>query len=112
MQSGYRHSADQASKNRVREALNAGLRALPEWPEELQTTSGQTVGYNNNNQQQQQQPQPGPQFQQQSGGYVGMQVPQQTGYSQQWNGNGLPNQGQGWGMQQQYTGCVTCLWRQ
>ncbi|EJD06587.1 uncharacterized protein FOMMEDRAFT_138496 [Fomitiporia mediterranea MF3/22] len=30
--SGYRHSADLASKNRVRESLNAALTGLPDWP--------------------------------------------------------------------------------
>ena len=28
----YRHSTDVESKNRVREALNAALKNLPEWP--------------------------------------------------------------------------------
>ncbi|CAE6394738.1 unnamed protein product [Rhizoctonia solani] len=35
VQSGYRHSTDPASKNRVRDALNAGLRSLPEYPPPL-----------------------------------------------------------------------------
>ncbi|QRV87527.1 hypothetical protein RhiJN_15545 [Ceratobasidium sp. AG-Ba] len=35
VQSGYRHSTDPASKNRVREALNAGLKMLPEFPPPL-----------------------------------------------------------------------------
>ncbi|KAL5525801.1 hypothetical protein ACEPAG_7138 [Sanghuangporus baumii] len=29
---GYRHSADLASKNRVRESLNAAIMSLPDWP--------------------------------------------------------------------------------
>ena len=29
---GYRHSTDTASKRRVREAMNAALRSLPEYP--------------------------------------------------------------------------------
>ncbi|KAF8759853.1 hypothetical protein RHS01_01672 [Rhizoctonia solani] len=33
--SGYRHSTDPASKHRVRDALNAGLRSLPEYPSPL-----------------------------------------------------------------------------
>jgi len=33
--SGYRHSTDPASKGRVREALNAGLKMLPEFPTAL-----------------------------------------------------------------------------
>lgn len=37
---GYRHSRDKTSRDRVREALNAALKALPEWPEPLQTTRG------------------------------------------------------------------------
>ncbi|KAL5636688.1 hypothetical protein ACGC1H_000598 [Rhizoctonia solani] len=32
VQSGYRHSTDPASKSRVRDALNAGFRSLPEYP--------------------------------------------------------------------------------
>ncbi|KAG8681415.1 hypothetical protein FRC09_017504, partial [Ceratobasidium sp. 395] len=35
VQSGYRHSTDPASKHRVREALNAGLKTLPEFPPPL-----------------------------------------------------------------------------
>jgi len=31
--SGYRHSGDLASKNRVRESLNAALQSLPDWPQ-------------------------------------------------------------------------------
>jgi len=42
----YRHSSDNTSRSRVREALNAGLRSLPEWPEDLQTSRGVTMGYN------------------------------------------------------------------
>jgi len=45
--SGYRHSSDTLSRSRVREALNAGLNSLPEWPEELQTSTGVTVAYAN-----------------------------------------------------------------
>ncbi|KAF8515544.1 hypothetical protein JB92DRAFT_2914288 [Gautieria morchelliformis] len=30
--SGYKHSLDASSKQRVKEALNAGLQGLPEWP--------------------------------------------------------------------------------
>lgn len=29
---GYRQSGDQASKRRVREATNAALQSLPDWP--------------------------------------------------------------------------------
>jgi len=29
---GYRHSADPASKQHVHEALNAALKSLPDWP--------------------------------------------------------------------------------
>jgi len=29
---GYRHSGDLASKRRVREALNAALKNMPDWP--------------------------------------------------------------------------------
>lgn len=42
-ETGYRHSSDAASRARVREHLNAGLRALPEWPEDLQTSNGTTM---------------------------------------------------------------------
>ncbi|KAG8745788.1 hypothetical protein FRC10_007050 [Ceratobasidium sp. 414] len=35
VQSGYRQSTDPASKRRVREALNAGLKTLPEFPQPL-----------------------------------------------------------------------------
>ncbi|CUA69397.1 hypothetical protein RSOLAG22IIIB_03922 [Rhizoctonia solani] len=35
VQSGYRHSTDPASKSRVRDALNAGFRSLPEYPPPL-----------------------------------------------------------------------------
>ena len=35
VQEGYRHSTDPASKSRVRDALNAGLRSLPEFPPPL-----------------------------------------------------------------------------
>jgi len=37
---GYQHSRDATSRSRVREALNAALRALPEWPEPLQMARG------------------------------------------------------------------------
>ena len=33
--SGYRQSNDVASKRRVREAINAALTSLPEWPQPL-----------------------------------------------------------------------------
>ena len=33
--SGYRQSGDVASKRRVREAINAALTSLPEWPQPL-----------------------------------------------------------------------------
>ena len=32
---GYRQSADLASKRRVREASNAALQALPDWPPQV-----------------------------------------------------------------------------
>jgi hypothetical protein len=32
VQGSYRHSSDAASKRRVREATNAALQGLPEWP--------------------------------------------------------------------------------
>ncbi|KAH7343523.1 hypothetical protein B0J17DRAFT_642671 [Rhizoctonia solani] len=35
VQSGYRHSTDPASKSRVRDALNAGFRSLPDYPPPL-----------------------------------------------------------------------------
>ncbi|CAE7171737.1 unnamed protein product [Rhizoctonia solani] len=35
VQSGYRHSTDPSSKSRVRDALNAGFRSLPEYPPPL-----------------------------------------------------------------------------
>ena len=32
---GYRQSSDVASKRRVREAINAALTSLPDWPQPL-----------------------------------------------------------------------------
>lgn len=39
----YQPQSDAASRNRVWEALNAGLKALPDWPEPLRTNGGVTV---------------------------------------------------------------------
>jgi len=106
VESGYRHSSDAASKSRVREALNAGLRALPEWPEELQTSAGVTVAYANPGQYgyQQQQPQPQQyqpaqqqQFQQQQ---LSQLASQPTGYAPQQ----MYPQYTGWQQPQQFTG--------
>jgi len=106
VESGYRHSSDAASRSRVREALNAGLRALPEWPEELQTSAGVTVAYANPGQYgyQQQQPQPQQyqpaqqQFQQQQQLF---QLPSQpTGYTPQQ----MYPQYTGWQQPQQFAG--------
>ncbi|KAF8343053.1 uncharacterized protein EI90DRAFT_3285080 [Cantharellus anzutake] len=108
VQSGYRHSSDTASRSRVRQALNAGLRSLPEWPEELQTSAGVTVAYTNPQPQQSSilaQPtgyvtgggnQPGGfgslYQQQQQLQQIGWQQPQQYGYG---SGFGQPSLQQG-----------------
>jgi hypothetical protein len=120
---GYRHSTDPASKRRVREALNASLRALPDWPLEggadlapavnqqwesakaqvewaqqqhqAQVQYAMATGWQQ--QQQQQQLQPQPQQMMMTGaapaGY--WQQPQQTGW-QQPGGADMPGPGMGY----------------
>ncbi|KAK4056943.1 hypothetical protein OIO90_001843 [Microbotryomycetes sp. JL221] len=119
---GWRHSTDAASKARVREALNAGLASLPEYPPALQPEqlggafhqrayedhrkqsimSSFSTGPSNNFGQQQQQPQ-----QQSFAPGMGMSMqPQQTGYYGQQQQQQQPMYGQqtgygaGIGMQQ------------
>lgn len=41
----YQPQSDAASRNRVWEALNAGLKALPDWPAPLQTNGGVTADH-------------------------------------------------------------------
>jgi hypothetical protein len=91
---GYQHSRDAASRNRVREALNAGLRSLPAWPEPLQTSKGVTMDSDAQPPLQmpmmlpQQQPQQ--QFQQQSQFVLQPPYPQQLQqepmFTAEWNG--------------------------
>ncbi|GAA5893621.1 hypothetical protein JCM6882_007863 [Rhodosporidiobolus microsporus] len=116
VKTGWRHSTDAASKARVREALNAGLSSLPEYPPPLhpselggafhrqaeqswqknsimsQFSAGPSSSY------QQQQPQQTG-YQQQGYGGGGMMQPQQTGYGGGGGYGGMQQQ-----MQPQMTG--------
>ncbi|GAA5903521.1 hypothetical protein JCM5296_006848 [Sporobolomyces johnsonii] len=105
VKSGWRHSTDAASKARVREALNAGLSSLPDYPppvapEQLGGAFYRQASESYRKQsilsQFNSQPQYGG-LQPQSTGY-GMQ-PQPTGY-----GGGLQPQQTGYGMGMQQTG--------
>ncbi|GAA5856988.1 hypothetical protein JCM8547_008497 [Rhodosporidiobolus lusitaniae] len=100
VKSGWRHSTDAASKARVREALNAGLSSLPEYPQPLSPSSlggafhdasrksGIMAQFGASQQ---------PQYPQQTG-YM---QPQQTGFSQQQQQQYLQQAGY---MQPQQTG--------
>ncbi|KAI5477748.1 hypothetical protein MNV49_005937 [Pseudohyphozyma bogoriensis] len=95
VQAGWQHSTDPASKARVREALNAGLTSLPEYPPALSPDQlGGSFGQRMNDDFRKQSimsgfstpsPQPG----------MGV-MPQQTGY-----GGGMGYQQTGYGGQQQ-----------
>jgi len=101
---GYRHSTDTASRQRVRDAINASIRALPDFPEELdlrpsalqqgnaawQTGPPPPGSYH----------QPPPQQYQQQQHFAPYQQPQQTGWQPQPmyqqpqpTGYGMPGQG-------------------
>ncbi|BGP18368.1 hypothetical protein JCM10213_000373 [Rhodosporidiobolus nylandii] len=106
VKTGWRHSTDPASKARVREALNAGLSSLPEYPSPLhpQDLGGAFYrqaedSYRKSGIMAQFSAPPPPQ----QGGYGGMQ-PQQTGYGYGYAGQQQQQQGYGGGMQPQMTG--------
>ncbi|GAA5936748.1 hypothetical protein JCM1841_001986 [Sporobolomyces salmonicolor] len=124
VKSGWRHSTDAASKARVREALNAGLSSLPDYPppvspEQLggafyrqasESYRKQSIlsQFNAPSQPQYgaQQPQPtGYGIQPQPTGYGGGLQPQQTGYGMGMQQTGYGGMG-GMGMQPQPTGYV------
>ncbi|GAA5859485.1 hypothetical protein JCM1840_004636 [Sporobolomyces johnsonii] len=124
VKSGWRHSTDAASKARVREALNAGLSSLPDYPppvapEQLggafyrqasESYRKQSILSQFNAPSQPQygglQPQPtGYGMQPQPTGYGGGMQPQQTGYGMGMQQTGYGGMG-GMGMQPQPTGFV------
>lgn len=108
VKTGWKHSTDPASKARVREALNAGLSAMPEYPQPINPEQLGGSFYRNANQQYQKAsvmsqfgaptggsyyPQPGL-MPQQTGYIQQQQQPQQTGYMQsQQTGYGYMNGG-------------------
>ncbi|GAA5883757.1 hypothetical protein JCM16303_002355 [Sporobolomyces ruberrimus] len=131
VKSGWKHSTDPASKSRVREALNAGLNAMPEYPQPInpeqlggsfhrnatqqyQKSSimsqfggggggGQGFGGGYYDQNSGMQPQHTGYGGYNAGGGSGMMQPQMTGYG--YGGGGYPQQQQqpgGYGQQQYY----------
>ncbi|GAA5960299.1 hypothetical protein JCM3765_002535 [Sporobolomyces pararoseus] len=106
VKSGWKHSTDPASKARVREALNAGLSAMPEYPQPINPEQLGGSFYRNASQQYQKASVMS-QFNAPTGGGGGgsyYQQQQQTGMMPQMTGFGGYNTGGGGMMQPQQTG--------
>ncbi|GAA5837059.1 hypothetical protein JCM3766R1_006519 [Sporobolomyces carnicolor] len=106
VKSGWKHSTDPASKSRVREALNAGLSAMPEYPQPINPEQLGGSFYRNATQQYQKSSimsqfggGGGSYYPGQGGGGPGnaAMMPQQTGYGGYNSGGGLQPQQTGYG---------------